>query len=496
MSPTTLAVLPLVVPLGTAILALWVRSSSRLQAGVSLAGHGLLLVAATALVHHVWDTGPVVAQMSDWAPPFGITVAIDLVGAALVWVTAVITLTVAVYASGYIDESRRQSGFWPLMSILTMGVNGAFVTGDLFNLYVWFEVLLMSSFVLLSMGNERNQVEASVKYVAINLVSSSAFLIATAMLYGITGTLNMADLSQKVVASASPGLVTTVAVLLIVAFGIKAAVFPVYFWLPSAYPAPPAAISGLFAALLSKVGVYSLLRCFTLLFHGDQVLAKSVLLWVSGATMVCGVLGALSQTVLRRAFSFHLITAIGFMMMGIAILSEASLMATVFYLLADMIVIAGLFLTAGVVEKVTHSQDTRQMGGLYDHRPLLCVAYLIPALSVAGFPPMSGFWGKLGLLRATIDSGYFTMAAVALGTSALTLVSVGQIWSRAFWRPKAVLSPQPYRRMTAAAFALAAMTLALGLFPGPLYEFTERAAADLSHPERYVEAVMSKRSNP
>ena len=337
--------------------------------------------------------------MSDWPAPFGITVAIDLLGAALVWVAAAVSLTVCFYASADLDESHRQAGFWPLVSILVMGVNGAFVTGDLFNLYVWFEVLLMSSFVLLSIGNQRRQVEASVKYVAINLVSSTAFLVATAMLYGITGTLNMADLSIKIAAMNHSGLVTTVAVLLTVAFGIKAAVFPVYFWLPSAYPAPPAAISGLFAALLSKVGVYSLLRCFTLLFYNDEVLARTVLLWISGATMIVGILGALSQSVLRHAFSFHLIVAIGFMMMGIAVSTEASLAATIFYLLADMIIIACLFLTAGVVERVTGRRDIRRMGGIYDARPLLCFAYLIPAFSVAGFPPLSAFWGKLGLLR-------------------------------------------------------------------------------------------------
>lgn len=492
----TLALMPLVVPLATALVSLWFRAFRALQVGVAIVGHIILLGVASVLVHQVWTTGTVVAELGNWQPPFGITVAIDLLGAAMVWVAAAIALTVSVYASGHIDESRRQSGFWPLLSILIMGVNGAFVTGDLFNLYVWFEVLLMSSFVLLSIGNRHLQVEASVKYVAINLVSSSAFLIATAMLYGVTGTLNMADLSVKIAQSESSGLVTTVAVVLTVAFGVKAAVFPLYFWLPSAYPSPPAAISGLFAALLSKVGVYSLLRCFTLLFHDDQVLAKSVLLWVSGATMIAGVLGALSQTALRHAFSFHLIAAIGFMMMGIAILSEASLAATVFYLLADMIVIAGLFLTAGVVERVTNSQDTRYMGGLYEHRPLLCFAYLIPALSVAGFPPMSGFWGKLGLLRATIDQGYFTMAGVALVTSALALVSIGQIWSRAFWRPGSDLTSQPLRRMTIASATLAAITLLLGLFPGLLYDFTERAAADLARPERYVEAVLSKRGSP
>ncbi len=492
----TLALMPLVVPLATALISLWFRSFRSLQIGVAIAGHLLLLVTASVLVHQVWTTGTVVAELGDWAPPFGITVAIDLLGSAMVWVSAAIALTVSVYASGHIDEARRQSGFWPILSILIMGVNGAFVTGDLFNLYVWFEVLLMSSFVLLSIGNQRPQVEASVKYVAINLVSSSAFLIATAMLYGITGTLNMADLSVKIAQSESSGLVTTVAVVLTVAFGIKAAVFPLYFWLPSAYPSPPAAISGLFAALLSKVGVYSLLRCFTLLFHDDQVLAKSVLLWVSGATMIAGVLGALSQTVLRHAFSFHLIAAIGFMMMGIAILSEASLAATVFYLLVDMIVIAGLFLTAGVVERVTNTRDTRWMGGLYEQRPLLCFAYLIPALSVAGFPPMSGFWGKLGLLQATIDQGYFTMAGVALATSALALVSIGQIWSRAFWRPRSNLVGQPFRRMTIASAALAGITLLLGVFPGLLYDFTERAAADLARPQRYVEAVLSKRNSP
>ena len=491
---TTLVLLPLAVPLVTAIMAQWLRRWPQIQSATALIGHAVLLGVATLLVQRVYEGGMLVAQMSNWPAPFGITVAIDLLGAALVWVAAAVSFAVCTYASAELDESHRQAGFWPLVSILVMGVNGAFVTGDLFNLYVWFEVLLIASFVLLSIGNDSRQVEASVKYVAINLVSSTAFLIATAMLYGITGTLNMADLSIKIAAMSNSGLVTTVAVLLTVAFGIKAAVFPVYFWLPSAYPAPPAAISGLFAALLSKVGVYALLRCFTLLFYADEVLARTVLLWVSGGTMIFGILGALSQSILRHAFSFHLIVAIGFMMMGIAISTEASIAGTVFYLLADMIVIAGLFLTAGVVERVTGRRDIGGMGGIYDARPLLCIAYLIPAFSVAGFPPLSAFWGKLGLLRASFDAQYPLMGAVALATSALALISVGQLWSRAFWRPAPLASTAPHRRMVGAAVALATITLLLGLQPGPLYHYSQRAAHELFQPARYAEAVLSRRA--
>lgn len=487
-------ILPLAVPLATAIAAQWFRQWPRLQVAIAIVGHIALLAAATYIGATVMSEGMLVGQMSNWPAPFGITVAIDRLGASLVWVTAAIGLAVAVFAAGDIDEGRRQSGFWPMVSILIMGVNGAFTTGDLFNLYVWFEVLLMSSFVLLSIGNRPLQVEASVKYVSINLVSSTAFLIATAMLYGVTGTLNMADLSQKIAASDNSGLVTTVAVLLIVAFGIKAAVFPVYFWLPSAYPAPPAVISALFAALLSKVGVYSLLRSFTLLFYSDEVLARTVLLWVSGATMIVGVLGAMSQIVLRHAFSFHLIVAIGFMMMGVAVRTEESLSATVFYLLADMIVIAGLFLTGGVVERITGQREITKMGGLYDARPLLCVAYLVPAFSVAGFPPLSGFWGKVGLLKATYDAGYPVMVAIALITSTLALISVGQLWSVAFWRPSGTADPRPRRRMTAAAVVLAAITLFIGLAPGPLYHYTQQAASDLVHPDVYVEKVLGSES--
>lgn len=483
-------VLPLAIPLATAIVAILLRRWPRIQTATAITGHVALLGVATYLVATVWSEGVLVGQMGNWPAPFGITVAIDMLGAALVWAAAAIGVAVVVFAAGDIDEGRRQAGFWPMVSILIMGVNGAFTTGDLFNLYVWFEVLLMSSFVLLSIGNRPRQIEASVKYVAINLVSSTAFLIATAMLYGVTGTLNMADLSVKIAAIDNTGLVTTVAVLLIVAFGIKAAVFPVYFWLPSAYPAPPAVISTLFAALLSKVGVYSLLRCFTLLFYSDEVLARTVLLWVSAATMIIGVLGAMSQAVLRHAFSFHLIVAIGFMMMGVAIRTEASLAATVFYLLADMIVIAGLFLTAGVVERVTGQRNVRMMGGLYDARPLLCFAYLIPAFSVAGFPPLSGFWGKIGLLRATHDAGYTLMVGVALVTSALALISVGQLWSVGFWKPARIADPKPRRRMTAAALALAAITLLLGLMPGHLYSYTQRTAEHLFQPQAYVRAVL------
>jgi multicomponent Na+:H+ antiporter subunit D len=355
-----LLILPVLIPMLTAILAVLFRDSRGAQRLISSLGAWALFVAAAALVNDVWRNGIQAAQMGNWPAPYGITLVADLFSAVMVLLAGIIAAAVAMYSLVSIDAKREEFGYHPLYHFLLMGVCGAFLTGDLFNLYVWFEVMLMSSFVLMALGGERGQMEGAIKYVTLNLISSAMFLSALGLLYAMAGTLNMADLAYKfstISASQPQGIVTTLAMLFMVAFGIKAAVFPLFFWLPASYHTPPVAVSALFAGLLTKVGVYALIRVFTLIFVNDVGYTHTLILILAGLTMVTGVLGAVAQNEFRRVLSFHIISQIGYMIMGLGLFTPLALAGSVFYIAHHIIVKTNLFLISGVVERLGGSPN-------------------------------------------------------------------------------------------------------------------------------------------
>lgn len=495
-----LLALPIVIPFATAVVAYLVRLS---PAGrwVSLAGSALALVAAVALLLEVLDQGVVATQMSNWPAPFGITLVADFLGVVMVVITAITGLATAIYALGEIPERLERLGYHALFQTLLAGVTGAFLTGDVFNLYVWFEVMLISSFGLLVLGGSREQLDAGIKYVALNLVSTLVFLFGIGMLYGVTGTLNMADLRAAVAAVENQELVTVIAMLFMVGFGVKAAVFPLFFWLPASYHTPNFAVSAVFAGLLTKVGVYALMRMFTLVFVGDVGFTHEILIWVSALTMLTGVLGAAAQTDFRKILSFHIISQIGYMTLGLALYTPLAIMGGVFYLVHHIIVKANLFLVSGVADRLAGGTDLNRIGGLYKSSPLLAALFVIPAFSLAGFPPLSGFWAKYLIVKASIELEAWTIAFVALLVGALTTFSMTKIWGMAFWKPHPDgYDPTPDRApgrvrvpMMIPIIGLAAMTIVIGFFPEPFVRFAEIAAMQLLDPAAYVEAVLGAR---
>jgi len=493
-------VLPILVPLATALLCFALRGPSALQRSVSVAGALALLAVAVVLLREVLGGGILVAQMGDWPAPFGISLVADRLAAVMVVITGVVAVAVAVYALADIDERRQRYGFHPLFHILLTGICGAFLTGDLFNLYVWFEVMLIASFALLVLGGERAQIDGAVKYVALNLVSTVMFLSAVGLLYGMTGTLNMAELSVRVREVENTGLLSAVAMLFLVAFGIKAAIFPLFFWLPAAYHTPPVAVSAVFSALLTKVGVYALIRVFTLIFTHDVGYTHTTMLIVAALTMVTGVLGAAAQTEIRRILSFHIISQIGYMILGLALFTPLGLMGAVFYLVHHIIVKANLFLVSGVANRLGGSFDLNALGGLYAERGWLAILFLIPAFSLAGFPPLSGFWAKLLLIQASIEIEAYWVAAVALVVGLLTIYSMTKIWNQAFWRPRPDSTPVPavpvsrgdLLLLTLPIAGMAALTLVIGIWVQPFLTVATEAAAELLDPGVYVAAVLGR----
>lgn len=488
---------PLVLPFLTGVVAFLLRGR---PAGrwISVAGNVALLAAAGLLMARVLQSGVIAGQMGGWPAPFGITLVADYLSAVMVVITAITALAVAVYALSDIGARAEKLGYHALFNFLIGGVTGAFLTGDLFNLYVWFEVMLISSFGLLVLGGRREQIDGGVKYVTLNLISTILFLSGIGLLYGMTGTLNMADLAGRVAAHENQGLITVVAMLFMIAFGVKAAVFPLFFWLPASYHTPAFSVSAVFAGLLTKVGVYALIRLFTLVFTGDTGFTHHILLWVAGLTMVTGVLGAAAQTDIRKILSFHIVSQIGYMIMGLALYTPFAVAGAVFYLVHHIIVKANLFLIAGVADRVAGSTALARIGGLYKSAPLLAVLFLIPAFSLAGFPPLSGFWAKYVLVAAALEVQGWIIAAVALLVGLLTIYSMTKIWAEAFWKAHpdgrdptlAQLDPGVRRRLLLPVGALAALTLVIGFYPEPFVTFAKDAAAQLLDPTAYVVAVL------
>jgi multicomponent Na+:H+ antiporter subunit D len=523
---TILLVLPLLIPLLSAALAVLAPGSARTQRWIGVCGTGALLAAALALGRGVLEHGVLAVQMGGWPAPFGITLVADVLGCLMVVLTGVTGFAVAIYSLGDIDGERLGQGFTPLFLVLLLGVNAAFLTGDIFNLYVCFEVMLMASFVLMVLGSGRRQTEGALKYVTLNLVASAIFLAGVGVLYGMTGTLNMAHLAgiMPEVARHHPDLVAAVAGLFLVSFGIKAGLFPLYFWLPSSYHTPPVAVSAVFAGLLTKVGVYALLRVFTLVFAGIDSVYR-LLLALAALTMIAGVLGAISQFHIRRILSFHIISQIGYMVMGLGLLvapdpavQRLALAGAVFYIAHHIIVKTNLFLIGGIMHRLRGTEQLGQMGGLYRQLPYLALLFLVPALSLAGVPPLSGFWAKLTMIRAGLAAGAWLVVAAALAAGVMTLMSMLKIWNEAFWKPQpdartdghpgeqpteqndeeAAWQPLPAavssdRRGLALTVApsvgLALLTLLIGLFPGALLDLAGMAADQLLDPMSYLEAV-------
>ena len=471
------------------------------------AGWISVLTALVSLGLAIWllvtviDHGVIAGQVSAWPAPFGITLVADYLSAAMVLITAIIGLATALWAMAEIGPTSARLGWFTLFQTLLGGVTGAFLTGDLFNLYVWFEVLLISSFGLLAIGGSRSATDGAVKYVTLNLIATALFLCAAGLTYGATGTLNMADLHGRVAAHPDQGLMTVIAMLFMLAFGMKAAVFPLFFWLPASYHTPHYAVSALFAGLLTKVGVYALIRVFTLIFTHDQGWTHEILLWCACLTMVTGVLGAAAQSDFRKILSFHIVSQIGYMVLGLALMTPLALVGAVFYLLHHIVVKANLFLVAGVSRRLTGASDLAQIGGLYRAAPFLAVLFLIPAFSLAGFPPLSGFWAKYLLVRAALEEGAWLVAGIALMVGLLTIYSMTKIWAGAFWKPHpggyepvlAQLSPRARVLMLTPMAVLAAMTVLIGVMPEPFVTFATTAAQQLLEPEAYIRTVLGAR---
>ena len=505
--PTILA-LPVAIPLIFGAMGLIAQSSRptrrvRIQQTFTGIGLGANLILALLLLVVTLTGERMSFQMGLWPAPFGITVYVDALAAIMLTMVGLLSVVIFPFALATMDVERARVGFFPLMLFLLMGANGAFITGDLFNLYVFYEVLLMSSFVMLTLGGTPSQINGGIRYVVLNLMGSMMLLLAAGITYGTLGTLNMAHIAVRM--SEAPYLVQAViAGLLLIAFGAKAAAFPLFFWLPSSYHTPHPVVTAIFSGVLTKVGMYSMFRIFPLFFPWLLNDWQPMLMTVAGLTMVIGVLGAFAQPTIRRLLSFHIISQIGYMVMGLAVAMTPSefgvgfgLALAILFLVHNQLVKTALLLGGGAVELEMGTGKLSELGGLVKKMPVQATLFFVAAFSLAGFPPTSGFIGKLGLLEVTFSSGQWVIAGVSVFVSLLTTMSMIRLWQYVFWGKPHRTQPAHSRRaphnamlMTAGPVGiLVALSLLIGVAAQPALDVVQIAASQAIDRVGYVQVV-------
>ncbi|MFC3999131.1 Na+/H+ antiporter subunit D [Nocardiopsis sediminis] len=500
-----LLAVPFLVPLLGAAATLLMRRSPRSQQVTSVLTLAAVVADAALLLYRTSDGTVLTSQAGGWQAPLGITVVADPLTALLLLVSSSVLLIVLLYAIGQdiggLSRAMPQV-FHPIYLVLTAGVCLSFLAGDLFNLFVGFEIMLTASYALITQAPTRERVRASMIYTVVSLTSSILFLTGIALVYALTGTVNLADIAGKL-GTAPPALSMVLALMFLVVFGIKAAIVPMHFWLPDSYPVAITRISAIFAALLTKVAVYAIIRTQTLLFGGDDI--SSVLLWIAIATMIVGILGALVQDDINRVMSFALVSHIGFMIFGLGLNSVAGIAGVVIYLVHHIVVQATLFLVNGLIRQYVGHTSLRAVRGLTTVSPALALFFFLPAMSLAGLPPMSGFIAKVALFEAGAEAGgrlVWLGIAAGVATSLLTMMAIFRIWVRGFWgtpMPDMVEAREQLRRgsnrgglrmMTMMTGVMVGVGLFVAFAAGPLAEIAFTAAHDLLEGGAYVEAVL------
>lgn len=490
-----LSILPILLPLVAAILLMFLSKSVKAQRVVSVIASAATAAAAWTVMLKVRSEGIQTVDMGSWPAPFGITLVSDMLSILLVLTASVITLCVVLYSFRSIGSGREAFYYYPIVQFLLVGVNGSFTTGDIFNLFVFFEIMLMSSYVLIVIGGTKVQLRESIKYILVNVISSAIFVIAVGYLYSVTGSLNMAHISARISELGAEPIITVLAILFLVVFGLKGGIFPLYFWLPGSYAAPPAPILALFGALLTKVGVYAILRTYTLFFYHDQPFTHDILSLLALLTMVAGSIGALAYKDVKQILIYNIIIAVGVLLFGIAVMTEESIAGTIFYLIHDMIIKAGLFLLGGIMIYIAGTSNLNKMGGLIRQYPALGWTFLIASLALAGIPPLSGFTGKLLIVRAGFESGEYVGALVVLLSSLAVLYSAVTLFMSVFWQKPNAPLPKT-KKYTASRFIPAAVLVILSVLYGvgteAVYPYVMQAVDALIHPEIYIDAVLKE----
>ena len=493
-----LLIWPVILPLIAGLLFILLRNHIRLQRVISVVVLGVVAGITIAIMNQISVNGIQTLQLGGWQAPFGIGLVADMFSMLLVLTTSIIAFCCVIFSFRTIGKERERHYFYSLFLFLITGVNGSFMTGDLFNLYVFFEVLLLASYVLVSLGGTKIQLRETMKYVIINVLSSAFFLVGIAYIYSITGTLNLAHISVRISEAGQDGFITTIAILFLLVFGIKAGLF-LFYWLPGSYSAPPTAVYALFAALLTKVGIYAIIRMYTLVFYHEPQITHLLLGILAALTMILGGIGAVAYSDINKILTYNVIIGAGFILAGIAAFTENGALGSIYYLIHDMIVKALIFLIGGVIVYLTGTTNLKEMSGLIRNHPYLGWMFFIGSLSLIGIPPLSGFIGKVFVTRGTFEAGYYWLGFIGLIASLMILYSVMKIFMNAFWG-ETVLSEEEEKGTTKGVMVpialLTALTIALGIGPEIINSYVETAVEGLMNPQIYIDAVFGGNEIP
>ncbi|WP_066056052.1 Na+/H+ antiporter subunit D [Robertmurraya korlensis] len=490
-----LLLLPILIPLFTAVILIFLNRFTIASRWVSALSFLSTVFVSFLLFQKVQADGIQTLNLGSWEAPFGITLVSDMLSSLLVLTTSVIAFACCLYSFRAIGEEREKFYYYPILQFLIVGINGAFTTGDIFNLFVFFEVMLMSSYVLLVLGGTKAQLRESVKYILVNIISSSLFVITVAYLYSVVGTLNMAHISSRIAEVGQPGILTVIAVLFLIVFGLKGAIFPLYFWLPGSYYAPPAPVLALFGALLTKVGVYSIMRTYTLFFPHDPGYTHELLGALAVITIVVGIIGALAYWDVKKIIIYNIIVAVGVILFGVSVNTTESLTGAIFYLIHDMLIKAALFLLVGIVIAITGTTNLKKISGLIKNYPLLGWMFLLSALALAGIPPLSGFVGKLLIIKSGFGAEAYWGAGIVLMSSLLVLFSVMKIFINGFWgihRTYEEEEKAPVSWLLISPAILVIISVLYGVGAELVYPYILEAAETLTNPSTYINAVMKE----
>ncbi len=488
-----LILLPILLPSSTAVLLVLVRGREKWRQPIALVSGMFSLACATALVVATAHGAIFVLPLGAWGPRTGIVWVTDALAAIMLLVAAIVSLAALIYAPGSLAGSPTLRYFYPLHQFLMTGVNGSLITGDFFNLFVFYEIMLLSSFVLISLGGRGEQLDRVTPYVTVNLVLSALFLASVGAIYGTAGTVNMAEVAVLVAKGGLPRIFWGAITLVVVVLLVKAAVFPVFNWLPDAYPAAPGVVNALFAGLLTKVGVYTLFRVIPLVAGPVLGLVQPALIILAALTMLLGVLGALGKNTIRSILSFHIVSQVGYMIFGLFLFTPISMAAGIFHLIHNMLVKTALILSGGIAEQIGGSGKLGDVRGLARKHPWLATSFFVPAMSLAGLPPFSGFWGKWFLVVGGFEARAFGVTAVSLLVGLFTLASMLKIWNAVFWgraRNEQAETQNCHPNMLGATLGLGALTIVVGFLAAPIFTHLERVARQLLAITPYVDAVL------
>jgi multicomponent Na+:H+ antiporter subunit D len=480
---------PVLLPLVTAIALFLVRRHQKIQERLSNASLAVNLAFALSLLTATAGGEIFIHRMGMWPFPFGIILAADRLTGTMVVLAAAIVAACTLFAQGYLSTNQRREVFHPLIHFQLMGIQGAFMTGDLFNLFVFFEVMLISTYALLAFYYNLDQLEVALKYTFLNLVASAMFLVGISFLYAQVGTVNMADLSVKIRELGPQPLMVVTAFVFLFVFSMKAALFPMHLWLPSAHSISPTHIGAVLAGVLVKVGIYSIIRCATLIFIGPFEKLQTVLMVIALVTIVWGALGTLPQRSLKRILAYSTINQLGYIAFGVALLSPLGMTAAIFYIVSHAFLKSSMLLGAGLNQKLTGTVDLDEMGGMMAKAPYASALMLVGFLSLAGIPPLSGFFSKLFLLQAGFTQGAYLATGLALLMGVISLYYNFTTYQRMAWGTGGNEAREAPATMYSSVSFLASFAVIFGIGAAWLYEWSHLVASQITRPELYISAM-------